>query len=466
MRRVRLALLVITFLLVTIAPAAQGAGEQRVFLPLLARPLSPAASYLGGAGADSVSAAAFDDQGRLLLAGSFPGYSPPGLSPAVLPGGGDGAIIRLDADGRQVDAMLRIGADISDMELSAAGRLVACGAFGLTALPADLSLSGPIWSASPGAVSRCAIGPGGGVAALVGATIYRYAADGAALGSWQVAGTSVADIAIDDARGLVFAAGYTQKSSTLKVAFLRAYAAGGGLAWTDYDFSAAAVSGASLGADSEGRRVALGADGMLYFAGYADGGNAIYGRAPQDIGRKLSGAELISFDSYNTPSNISGARALAWYGRFDPASGALERGQWLLTRLSDGKGNSIGVRALAAAPDGALLLVGESYCCIQGRDTMRLNGVALGGYEGGEPFALLVRPDFRARQLWTALAAPGASAGGSPATAAAIRADRLALGVSLTPRGSAPERGLVSFDPLQAAPAGGSEGYFLLMPRP
>ncbi|MBX0330579.1 hypothetical protein K2Z83_23255 [Oscillochloris sp. ZM17-4] len=457
-------IMIMAALLISGRTTTHAATEERVYLPLVVRPLSLTASYLGGPAADSLSAAAFDSAGRLLLAGTFPGYSPAGLSPVTFPGGGDGAIIRLSEGGGRVEAMARIGAGVSDMEVGATGAVVACGDFGVAVLRADLGALA--WSDSPGAVSRCAIGPGGGVAALVGATVYQYAAGGGAPVSWQVAGTQVADLAIDDVRGLVFAAGYTQKSSALKVAYLRAYGTGGAPAWTDYDFAAAAVGAAGLGADSEGRRVALGRDGMLYFAGFTDGGNAIYGRDPQDIARKLGGAELISSDAYNTPSNISGAKSLAWYGRFDPDSGALERGQWLLTRLSDGKGNSISIRAVDAAADGALLVTGDSSCCMQGRDTMQLNGVTLGGYEGGEPFALLLRPDFGARQLWTALAAPGTSAGGSPAAAAALGADRLAVGVTFGPRSAAPQRGLITVAPLQAAPAGLTDGYYLLMPRP
>jgi hypothetical protein len=97
---------------------------------------------------------------------------------------------------------------------------------------------------------------------------------------------------------------------------------------------------------------------------------------------------------------------------------------------------------------------------------MQIEGVTLGSYESGEAFVLLVRPDFGQRQLWTALAAPGTSAGSSSAAAAAIGPDRLAVGLAFTPRGTPPERGLVTFGAIQPAPAGNSEGYFLLMPRP
>lgn len=462
--RLFLALLALLLPLTTLAQPA----TTTIFLPLVTRPLEVTltASYLGGAGADQVTAAGFTPDGSLLLAGSFPGLTVPGVTPLQLLDGGAGALLRLAADGRAVTAITRIGGNVSDMEVSGQGEVVACGDFGVAVLAPDLASLR--WSDAPGAVGRCAIGDGGAVAALVGTMVYRYTGAGER-GSWPVLGTSAADVAIDDGRGLVFVTGYTQQSATLKVAYLRAYSLAGALAWTSYDHPASAITGAGLGADSEGRRVALGADGKLYLAGWTDGGNSIYGRDPRDVARRLGSGELIKFDAYNDPYNISGAKSLAWYGRFDPASGALELGQWLLTRLSDGGGNSISVRALDAAPDGTLLVVGDTAATIQGRAGMQLGGVTLGGYEAGEPYLLLVSPDFRRRLTWTALAAPNTSAGGSPASAAALSRTALAVGVTLNPRGSGTARGLILLgEPFQATIASPdlSEGYFVVLPRP
>lgn len=462
-----LPLLALLALLLPLATLAQPAPTT-VYLPLVARPLvvTLTASYLGGVGADQVTAAGFAPDGGLLLAGSWPSLDVPGVTPLQLLNGGAGALLRLAADGRAVTAITRIGGGVSDMEVSGQGEVVACGDFGVAVLAPDLgSLR---WSDSPGAVGRCAIGEGGAVAALVGNTAYRYTSAGER-SAWAAAGSGAADVAIDDGRGLVFVTGYTQKSANLKVAYLRAYSLGGALAWTNYDHTASAITGAGLGADSEGRRVALGADGKLYLAGWTDGGNSIYGRDPRDVARRLGSGELITFDAYNDPFNISGAKSLAWYGRFDPATGTLELGQWLLTRLSDGKGNSISIRALDAAADGTLLIAGDTAASIQGRTGMQLGGVTLGGYESGEPFLLLVRPDFRQRLIWTALAAPGTSAGGSPAGAAAISGTALAVGTTLNPRGSGTPRGLVTLgEPLQAgaATSDASEGHFVVLPRP
>lgn len=464
MRRLIVPLLLAAVLLVPVA--AQ--NERKVYLPLLAAPGGPPvlASYLGGPGADAVNATDFDAAGRLLLGGRWGDGPIGGVAAAALPGG-SGAVVRLAADGRAVSAAARVGGVVRDMEASAAGAVVACGDMGVVVLEAALNAA--LWRAAPGDVSRCAAGADGSAAALVGRTIYRYGPDGAPAGTVTVAGSAVADIALDTASGLVFATGYTQAAANLKVVFLRAYGRDGALRWTAYDFATGAVAGANLGADTEGRRVALGADGRLYFAGFADGGNAIYSRDPRDLARRLGAGELIAFDEYNTPFNISGAKSLAWYGRFEPATGALLQGQWLLTRLSDGKGNSIGVRAIDAAADGTLAIAGDSAATIAGRATMQFAGVTLGAYESGEPYLLVASPDFRTRRLWTAFAAPGASAGGSPVNGVAVSGLTVGLGATLAPRSSTPPRGLLTTasapQPTNASPLA-EEGYFALIQLP
>ncbi|OAN40557.1 hypothetical protein A6A03_04405 [Chloroflexus islandicus] len=459
-------LLIISLLfVVTLAYVQAQANPVTVWVPLVQAPSPTVAGYLGSAQDDTLVAAGFATTGALVLAGNVPALA--GAPETIVPGGGAGALIHIAADGRTISRVVRVAATLNHAALADDGSAVACGPDGVIVLEPDLATVR--WRVTPGAIARCAIGADGRVAALRAAdrTVLVYPPAGGAPLAIAVACTAVADIALDAANGLLVATGYTQAASDLKVAFLRAYRlTDGSVAWQRYGFSAAAVKGANLTADSEGRRLALGADSMLYFAGFTDGGNSIFGRDPADLSRVLSASELITFDQFNNPFNLSGAKSLAWYGRFDPATGALLRGQWLLTRLSDGKGNSITIRALAAAADGTLLVVGDTACCLQGRSAMQLFGQTLGNYELGEPFALVVSPDFGQRRLWTALAAPGATAGSSPAIAAALTNDRLVLAVNVTPN-TANTRALVTVgNPVFATSNGGSEGYYLLMARP
>lgn len=455
------ALLALSLLALLGPRATAQSGPTRLFLPMIAGPAF-VASYLGGPANDAVAAVELDAAGRTLLAGRWPDAQIGGVTPAPL-AGGEGAVVRLGPGGRVV-AAARVGGPVVDMEASAAGPIIACGSFGIAALSPELDAI--LWSDAPGAVTRCAAGASGGAAALVGSTIFTYAPGGTGRTSWTAAGTAAADLALDEGAGLVFVTGYTQKASNLKVAYLRAYGSGGALRWSAYDFAAAELTTASLSADSEGRRVTLGADGKLYLAGWTDGGNSLFGRDPLDLARTPGPDELVKFDAYNNPFNLSGARSLAWYGRFEPADGRLLAGQWLLTRLSDGKGNSIAIYGIDAAQDGTLALAGEAYASLPGRDSMVFGGARLGAYEGGEPYLLVVAPDFKARRLWTALAASGTSAGGSPASGVAIGDGLVLLGATLNPRASAPARGLLTASGPQQAVAGGSEGYFLLTQAP
>ncbi|MGQ9926214.1 MAG: hypothetical protein ACUVS4_05005 [Chloroflexaceae bacterium] len=61
-------------------------------------------------------------------------------------------------------------------------------------------------------------------------------------------------------------------------------------------------------------------------------------------------------------------------------------------RLSDGKGNSIAMRGLAAAADGALLIVGDAACCLQNQSVKQLFNQTPGNDEADKAFLLLVNP--------------------------------------------------------------------------
>jgi hypothetical protein len=77
---------------------------------------------------------------------------------------------------------------------------------------------------------------------------------------------------------------------------------------------------------------------------------------------------------------------------------------------------------------------------------------------------LVVKSDFSQRLLWTALAALGATAGSSPAVAAAVTSDRLAVVVNLNPN-SVNSRALITTgNPPFATRPGGTDGYYVTMP--
>ncbi|NJL26349.1 MAG: hypothetical protein HC897_00015 [Thermoanaerobaculia bacterium] len=412
-----------------------------------------AATYLGGAGSDRANAMAVGLDGAVILAGQFEGYTPPGITPIDLLGGGTGAIVRFDNTGRSLLSFTRIGGQVNDIELDGAGRILVCGDFGLALLNATASEL--IWTATPGDSKKCSIGNEGTAAVLVGNTVSVFHSDGSPRANWQIDRVAQ-NVAVAGGNSLVIVSGYEQKSSQLQVAYLQAWNYDGTLAWTSYDFARSAVEGANLGADTRGEVVAIGQDGKLYFAGTINGGTgaSIFSRDPKDISQRVNG---VATDRFNTPSNV-GSVKMTWYGRYNPADGTLELGQSLLTRLSSGRGNSIAPREITADAQGRVFLVGDTACCIENRNDRQVGGVTVGNYEGGEGFFLAVSSDFQQRLIWTPFAQPDISAGGSPATGVAVGDGLAAIGLTFNP----PEngtRGLITIEALQPQPAGNAEAY-------
>lgn len=415
------------------------------------------ASYWGGKNTDAVNAVDMLPDSTFVVAGAAPTFS---LSITVnkpLGASGDGLLVRYNAAGSAPMRAARFPSAILDAETNSGGQVVVCGGFGVVVLTADLNV--PLWSNTTSAVDRCGLSDDGTVATLGGGLIRVFDAAGGNLGNWSPGGT-VKDVAVGGgASARVFEVGYTQVSSNLQVAYVRGRTPAGVTQWTGWNFTESAVTGQNLGADSRAERVSFGLDGNVYVSAYTDGGNSIFSRNPQDVTSTLSSGVLIKTDAYNDPFNISGAKALGWYGRFDPATGGLLKAQWLLTRLDDGKGNSVGIRAIEADEAGQVFISGEAYYALDGRTTRKVGGVKVGNYSGGEPFFLHISADFTQRLYWTTFAAPNKTAGGSPASAIGVRKGHWVMGVTLKLEGG---QRLITLNPPQSAPAGGThDGYWV-----
>lgn len=433
------------------AAAQQGGG--RVYLPFLATaPGSSssldvsAASQLGGAQADQGTAVDIAPDGTLVFGGTLPGYQPT-VTPTVLLGGTAGTILRLDRTGRQLLSATRIGASVADLELGPAGVIAVCGDFGVATL--DATAGQAVWSAAPGAGRRCAAGSDGTVAALVGGDAVAYDDAGALLKRWAVGGTAQNDIAVDGQNRLVIVTGYNQVSSNLQIPFIRAYGYDGALRWKSYDFPAGTPNLGS--ADTRGERIAIGRDGKLYFAGSINGGTgvSIFVRDPKDTSKSATDRIVVT-DKYTNPFNIGSVKML-WFARFNPADGALELAQSLLTRRSDDKGNSIGASAITADADGTVYLAGSASAFIAERNQAKVAGVQVGTYSGSDAYALVISPDLTQRRLWVPFIGPAGGAG--VAQAIAVRGGLVALAGTVT------DGSFVTFNPLQAAPGGGDDAY-------
>jgi hypothetical protein len=258
----------------------------------------------------------------------------------------------------------------------------------------------------------------------------------------------------------VIVTGYKQLTSNLQVAFIRAWHYDGALAWKSYDYEQ--VSG--LGADTRGERVAIGRDGLLYFGGTINGGTgaSIFARDPKELAQSAAD-RTVKTDRFTDPFNV-GSIKMTWLGRYDPENGALLLGQSLLTRLSNGRGNSIVPLALMADSNGRLYVAGNKAADLERRTDRQINDRPVGNYASGEGYLLVLSPDFTERLLWTPFARAGHTAGDSPAVGVSVQNGVAA--VVLTQSNTDPERRLItSANSLLAEPPGGaSDGYVAVWP--
>jgi hypothetical protein len=423
-----------------------------------------AATYLSGSGDDTVTAVDFAPDGSVLVAGSLVG-SELGLTPNLLDGGGEGAVVRLSADGRRALSLTRIGSKVTALQISAStGRVAITGDFGVAVL--DASAASIVWKqAVSGTPSRVAIAADGTVAALAGKSVSVFSAEGEALTTFNVSGSQVNDIAIDSGTESVFVVGFKQDDGApctqLQIPFLRAYDFSGQLRWKAYDWNRTEVGAVSECADSRGIAVALGRDGFLYYAAESHGGNTVHRREPQALSTM---ANVIKFDKFNDPYNMNGAAPVGFYARFEPRDGQLLVGQFSVTRLSNDKGNAARPKSIAADEQGNVLVVGDSACCIEGAADKTVDGqAAFGAYAGGA-FLLVASADFRQRLQWTSLR--GALGEGASAVAAAAGGGRMAFAIAQSlNEGSTTEHPLLTSQALQALPGGGKSDGFVAVWR-
>lgn len=422
-----------------------------------------AASYLAGPGADAATSVAIDQGGTVWWGGSIAG-SDVGTSPTVLPGATEGAIASLSPDGRALSSITRFGTRVEHLAVAPDGAIVAGGDAGIVVLEPDGASAR--WSAEPGAVRRVAVDDDS-VVALVGGEAHVFGTGGDATGTVDLGGhAAMNDLVLVDERIIV--TGFKQDDgppcTQLQIPFIRAFSKQGDSLWSAYDWDKDTVGAADQCADTRGLALALGGDGLLYYAGESHGGNSVHHRRPDDID---ADAPNVKTDSYDDPYGLNGAAPIAYYARLDPADGELLLGQFLLTRLSDGKGNAARPREIAADAAGHVYVVGGTACCIQDGSQRTVNGAPAmpEEYQGGG-FLLVAAPDFSSRLTWTTFR--GTTGNGETAVSVATAAGNVAVAIDQQlEEGSTTKAPLLTFDGLIEGPPGGpGDGYVTVFPSP
>jgi len=413
----RTTILTATILLAMAATTAAGAGEEDVVF----------STWFGGAEDDRLTALAVLKDGSILVGGDADG---------------EGALIRLSADGRKILSRRRTDGPVSDMALAPDGTVLAAGGFGVVALSPDAQKI--LWThPTGGAGARVAAGPDGSAVVLADKRVTVVADGGEARGSWTVKGGYVEDVACDPARGRVFVAGFDNKrghSNPVQVAFVYAYDGGGKQVWKAYGWGGKEVDDRGLMADTRGYRLAMGPDGKLYVAGESAGGNTMWGRRAQDLDAK---ADLLLGDKYQHAFNTS-SNHITYLGRLDPQTGRDEGGTMLLARVEGNKGNTIRPRALVVDAEGNLYAGGMSASGCP---------ISEGAFGAAEPTgAWFCVFDKGFKRLY-------ATTFGNGRTAA------IALGPGAVVAVGEAKEGVVPHEAMQAEPGGGLDGWIVALKR-
>ncbi len=443
-----------------------------------------AASWLGGPlDSDRVRGARIQRDGTIVVAANVGPARPGGVVPILLNGTNDqsgGVIVRLSADGSTVLSVSRVAAQIEDLALDADDNIVAAlWTQGLVKL--DPSASQVLWTA-PGRVGRVDAADDGTVVALVTAandpeadapgagTLMVYAPDGAPLGSFAGRHNTL-DVCLDGPSATVITIGWRQATADgnpVQIAYLRGTRFTGQDRWTGYDWSTDNASPRFINrpennmADTRGYRCDVGADGKLYAAFEAAGGNHIFRYNPADITQRVS---LAGGDQWHSFANTRSEHK-TFFARYEPGSGQFLGGQQFLTRLSDGRGNTARVRNAAITADaaGRVYLGGSSawglplpphprFVAQPGSAVFNPLEANASAYLGGTWF-MVMSADFRTRLYVTRLATDG--------NVDALDARVLGDGTANVVFGGRTRAVTETFtlDPIQVTPAGGQEGWF------
>jgi autotransporter-associated beta strand protein len=406
--------------------ATDNEGARTVSAPLVLDisgfdlPVSSATYLSGGTNYDSGEAVEIAPDQTVVWAGTLTGQAlevAAGVTATNLLGGGDGAVVRLNRFGTRVLSVTRLGAAIDDMDVNRSNGVIAvAGPFGVAVLSADAGTV--LWSAPLTTTNllgadengrRVSIAPDGMVAALDNKNIRLFTAVGALLTNWNIGNHFVNDIVLHGESQTVLLCGFDNKTlpgdnacpfCPVQVAFLRAFAYDATQKWQNWAWPGGDLNGNE--ADSRAYRVTLGRDGMLYLAGESAGGNSIYRYNATNL--TMSGNQ-VTFDGYNNAYN-TGANHLTYYCRMDPLTGYVLKGQFALARLPNTYGNTIRPRSIAADESGFVYVGGVSAFQIQNRDLNRIGGFPVAIYSGGDPYLLVVRPDFMQRRAWTVFSGP------------------------------------------------------------
>jgi len=365
-------------------------------------------TWLGGSGPDEATGMDMGSDRALLYSGKLATNVNYGKTPVNISGGGSGVVLRVSAAGDLL-SVTRFPNTVDDIEVDpASGNVAVIGAFGTMVL--NPTASEIVWSKPPASSStggstlgvgrRVSIGKDGTVAALYGKGFVIYDHEGNLVGANSMPRDYANDITVDAVNRQVVLTGFNQEhtcSNPVQVAAVESFGYQGNHKWTSFGFAANTNNfcgpyGNQM-ADTRGMLVTATDDGYIYFAGESAGGNSIY----RYNGQTLSTSAQIKGDKFHDAYN-TGSNHITYYARMDK-TGLVERGQFLLPRLSSGRGNTIRPKALYVDENDYVYVGGESAYSIDTGNGSYVEGQHIDEASGG--FVMITNANFSSRHLWT-----------------------------------------------------------------
>ncbi len=445
------------------------------------------ASFLGGAGEDGVNACAIQADGTIVLAGTWGGGSAAGVSAKNL-GGEGGFIARLSADGTAWKSLSLLAAPVEAMALDPQDGIVALtvaagGAQQVQVLAADggsVTRSFDAGSGKSKGDQAIALDGNGDILTLAGSSVVRFGSDGTKKWSQSLKAYGESrpfGLAVEPRSGICVAMGYGMtrtRKEPYKDPYAHAFDRAGTLLWTLWNPDPKTVGSDTplhLESDGTGHRAAVTPDGKFLLNVFHDGGNAVSQRDPRDpskpldvkvLGNKKAGVKE-AFQ--NGPGwGMKGAITTSVVFRADPATGNLERGTWMCAWMNNHtRANSLTMKGFSADDRGCVLVVGDSASGCPVKDPWFAFRPT--EYQGGG-FVALFDNDFQMIRCGTFSS--------SSLVCVATRGGVVVAAGKASDRKKDKSGAVVVHDadnqprthaPLQAATAGGNDGYLVVFRR-
>jgi len=402
------------------------------------------ASWLGGQVEDEIVGVAITSGKNILLAGNGIGVTVPGPIPKILgqadtsgapapapakekPNATDspdatGFIAMLTADGQRATAFSQFpagGATLKKLMLDAAGNIFVLGnargqleLAGAKGTGTFVAMLAPDLSAAKSCIFQSGaidfdVDANGDVVFLTKGHMVRYkAAGGEPL--WDVTWKSHGDnrpggMAIDKKTGIAAVVGYGMTHTghePYKDPYAYAFDRSGKPVWALWNpdpkhQADAKYGGTGLMADTTGKFAGSGADGSLFLALYADGGNTVTTRNPRNENELLDKKVFAGVHQDGPGFGFKGASSTAVIFRVNAQTGNLEKGTFMSAWLTPQRANGLGMDEVASGTSGNIFIAGGSASGCPTKDPWYQ--APEGGYKGGGFLAVLDR-EFKMRQ--------------------------------------------------------------------